>query len=232
LKARRNLESSLAAVAGIAFALVSGLEAQNSSFHNAPASAQQLKNPYAGHNLALGKQFYELQCASCHGETGEGSGNVPSLAAGQLKSVTSGEVFWFITKGDVDNGMPSWASLPEQRRWQIVTYVKSLGQLQTREPGSESAAAAEAMSPNHAPPPPAPFTDYRFESPGKFRKITVQDIPAPFATKSAPNGPKVVARPEGSWPQVPTGFRVQQYTAGLEDPRLIRTAPNGDFFVA
>ena len=232
LKARRSFASFLAIVAGIAFFFASGLEAQNASFHNAPASAKQLKNPYEGHNPPSGKQFYELQCASCHGENGGGSGNVPSLADGKLKSVTYGEVFWFITKGDVDNGMPSWASLPEQRRWQIVTYVKSLGHLQTQGTGSESAVAAEAMSQNNASPPSAPFTDYRFESPGKFRKITVQDIPAPFATKSAPNGPKVVARPEGSWPQVPTGFRVQQYTAGLEDPRLIRTAPNGDFFVA
>jgi hypothetical protein len=23
--------------------------------------------------------------------------------------------------------MPSWSGLPEQRRWQLVTYIKSLG---------------------------------------------------------------------------------------------------------
>ena len=28
------------------------------------------------------------------------------------------------------------------------------------------------------------------------------------------------------------GFKVEQYAAGLENPRMIRTAPNGDVFVA
>ena len=40
-----------------------------------------------------------------------------------------------------------------------------------------------------------------------------------------------MARPEGAWPQVPAGFKVDEYAAGLEDPRMIRTAPNGDIFV-
>ena len=39
---------------------------------------------------------------------------MPSLVDGKLKGVTAGEMFWFITKGDEDNGMPSWAFLPEQ----------------------------------------------------------------------------------------------------------------------
>src|SRR5208282_329111 len=38
--------------------------------------------------------------------------------------------------------------------------------------------------------------------------------------------------PEGSWPIAPTGFTVQLYATGLDNPRLIRTAPNGDFFLA
>ena len=45
-------------------------------------------------------------------------------------------------------------------------------------------------------------------SPGRVRKITLKDLPAPFATPSAGNGPKVAARPEGAWPQVPAGFKV------------------------
>ncbi|MGH9400844.1 MAG: PQQ-dependent sugar dehydrogenase [Terriglobia bacterium] len=83
-----------------------------------------------------------------------------------------------------------------------------------------------------APAPKPPFTDFRFEKPGTIRKITVQDLPAPFATKSAGNGPRIVPRPEDAWPQAPAGFKVGLYTTGLDNPRLIRTAPNGDFFVA
>jgi glucose/arabinose dehydrogenase len=206
------------------------LNAQNSNFHNAPASAKEIKNPYEGDAQAAqaGKPLYHLRCARCHGEHGEGSGNIPSLAQGKLNSVTPGELFWFTTKGDVPNGMPSWATLPKAQRWKIVTYVRTLAssKITTRNTSSEPADIS------NAPPPKAPFTDYRFEKPGNVRKITLKDLPPPFATPSAGNGPKLVARPDGAWPQVPAGFQVEQYAAGLDEPRLIRTAPNGDFFVA
>ena len=38
--------------------------------------------------------------------------------------------------------------------------------------------------------------------------------------------------PEGAWPQVPEGFKVDQFATGLENPRIITRAPNGDIFVA
>jgi glucose/arabinose dehydrogenase len=69
-------------------------------------------------------------------------------------------------------------------------------------------------------------------SPGKIRKIMLKDLPLPFVTASTGNGSQVVPRPEKAWPQVPPGFKVEQYATGLNDPRLIRTEPNGDFFVA
>jgi len=34
------------------------------------------------------------------------------------------------------------------------------------------------------------------------------------------------------WPQAPAGFKVELYATGLGEPRQIRTAPNGDFFMA
>ena len=77
------------------------------------------------------------------------------------------------------------------------------------------------------------FTDYSKESPGVRRKLTVADLPAPFATKSVDNGPhEMVKRPDGAWPKAPAGFKVEQYATGLAAPRLIRKAPNGDLFVA
>jgi len=221
----------IAILAAIGFVCPS-LKAQNSAFHKAPVSAKEMANPYAGdpQAAAAGKPLYHLRCARCHGERGEGSGNIPSIAKGKISSVTAGELFWFVTKGDVPNGMPSWASLPKQQRWQIISYVKTLG-------SSKVLTASAPGAPNdggilNALPPQAPFTDYRFEKPGNIRKITVNDLPAPFTTPSAGNGPKLVARPEGAWPQVPAGFQVEQYAGSLDEPRLIRTAPNGDFFVA
>ena len=76
------------------------------------------------------------------------------------------------------------------------------------------------------------FTDFRGEKPGTVHKITVADLPAPYATASADPGSQVIPRPANAWPQAPDGFKVQQFAAGLDNPRLIRTAPNGDVFVA
>ena len=104
------------------------LTAQDRRFHNAPPSSQQKKNPYAGQAAAVkaGERLYALNCRSCHGINGKGNGNVPALSRGAIQTVPDGEIFWFITTGSVENGMPSWAQLSEQKRWQIVTYLKTL----------------------------------------------------------------------------------------------------------
>src|SRR5260370_8308445 len=203
-------------------------------FHNAPASAQAAKNPYAGREetAQAGKKLYVRNCLSCHGKTGNGTGNVPSLVDGRVGWVWAGGVLWFIKWGNKDKGMPAWGSLPAKQRWEIVTYIESMG---------TSPAAPEASAPPppdlnpsklKAPPPTPPFTDFRYEKPGTFHKITVNDLPQPYATKSAYKFPLPVARPENVWPSAPAGFKVELYGAGLDNPRTLRTAPNGDIFLA
>jgi glucose/arabinose dehydrogenase len=211
------------------------LKAADNPFQNAPSSAKAMKNPLDGQQSAIdaGKTVYARNCLSCHGKALKGTGNVPSLVDGKLKGVTQGEVFWFITKGDKPNGMPSWAFLPEEKRWQVVSYVEAVASGKVTASGANSAPAADASkaaikdaSPN------APFTDFRYEKPGTIRKITVNDLPKPFATKSAENGADVVSRPSDAWPVAPAGFKVEMYASGLDNPRFLRTAPNGDIFLA
>ena len=199
-------------------------------FHHAPLSAASLENPYHGQASAAqaGRELYAVHCAACHGRSAEGTGNIPALAHGPVQNVADGEVFWFITKGSNSGAMPSWASLPEQQRWQLVTYLKTL----VDAPVVAPAPAAALMTPLTAPPPPAPFTDFRFEVPGAVHKIALSDLPAPFATSSAGNAPTIVARPADAWPKAPNGFKVQLYADGLATPRVIRVAPNADVFVA
>ena len=217
---------------GILVFLPSAFDAQEPTFHNAPASAKEQKNPFAGQRTASEKSLYHLRCARCHGEDAEGSGNIPALATGKAQSASDGELFWYITKGDVNNGMPSWATLPTGQRWQIIAYLRVLGGSKPGSPRVRTSPEEAVATGLNAPPPRAPFTDFRYEKPGKTRKITLKDLPAPFSTSSAGNGPKLVPRPEKAWPQVPPGFKVELYATGLDDPRLIRTAPNGDVFVA
>ena len=77
----------------------------------------------------------------------------------------------------------------------------------------------------------AAFTDYRRQQPGTARKITVADLPQPYATEAVDNGPHLVSRPANAWPKALPGFSVTEYATGLDNPRLVRTAPNGDLFV-
>jgi glucose/arabinose dehydrogenase len=74
--------------------------------------------------------------------------------------------------------------------------------------------------------------DWTTDAPGVRRKLTTQDLPAPYASESAHNQPNKVAQPEGAAPKVPAGFKVQKFASGLLGPRMIRSAPNGDLFVA
>jgi glucose/arabinose dehydrogenase len=76
------------------------------------------------------------------------------------------------------------------------------------------------------------FTDASHESPGIRRHLTVADLPDPAPDQSVDNGANIVPRPANAWPIAPKGFKVELYTTGLDNPRLIRFAPNGDLFLA
>ncbi|MGB8770757.1 MAG: sorbosone dehydrogenase family protein [Candidatus Korobacteraceae bacterium] len=95
-----------------------------------------------------------------------------------------------------------------------------------------AACAQGGQNAQSAASPQAPFTDYRYEKPGTVHKITAKDLPAPYATDSASNWAKVVDRPKDAWPQAPAGFKVGLFATGLDEPRKIITAPNGDIFLA
>jgi len=78
----------------------------------------------------------------------------------------------------------------------------------------------------------AAFVSYKDEKPGTYRKITVADLPEPYATKGVSNGPKLIPMPAGAWPKAPEGFKVERYAEMKDEPRELRVAPNGDLFVS
>ncbi|HEX4043302.1 MAG TPA: PQQ-dependent sugar dehydrogenase [Xanthobacteraceae bacterium] len=77
----------------------------------------------------------------------------------------------------------------------------------------------------------AAFGDWHADRPGVRRLISPQDLPAPDLAKSARNVVRIVHRTDQK-PIVPNGFEVNLFASGLSGPRIIRTAPNGDMFVA
>jgi mono/diheme cytochrome c family protein len=87
-------------------------------------------NPYAAQPEATagGSRLFADHCSKCHGEDALGRGKRPSLRSKEVQTATDGEIFWLLKNGNRRRGMPSWSSLPEPSRWQLVAYVKSLGE--------------------------------------------------------------------------------------------------------
>jgi glucose/arabinose dehydrogenase len=77
----------------------------------------------------------------------------------------------------------------------------------------------------------AAFGDWRADRPGLRRLIKPHDLPQPQPAESAANMVRVARRTDEK-PVVPSGFTVELFASGLAGPRIIRTAPNGDIFVA
>lgn len=58
------------------------------------------------------------------------------------------------------------------------------------------------------------------------------NLPPPFATRSAGNGPSSSKPPAGFLPTVPSGFRINIFATGFKGPRWLTVAPDGDIFLA
>jgi len=220
-------------VAAVLLAFVASV-AQRERFHGAPLLAARSRNPFSNSREAAktGAALYEQYCSPCHGVRGQGTADIPDLLRQSTQSASAGELYWFISTGEPDKGMPGWDILSTDDRWRIVTFLKTLPAGAPVAPSAGSSNPAMQAAMRAWPEPKPPFTDFRYEHPGAIRKITVADLPQPYATRSAGNGPQIVARPDGAWPQAPAGFVVELYATGLRNPRLMRTAPNGDVFVA
>jgi mono/diheme cytochrome c family protein len=98
----------------------------------APEKARVKRNPLESDReaVAAGGKLFQQHCAECHGSAAEGGRRGPSLRATELQRATPGAFFWILSNGVVRRGMPDWSKLPPPERWQIVTFLKSLGPAQ------------------------------------------------------------------------------------------------------
>jgi glucose/arabinose dehydrogenase len=74
------------------------------------------------------------------------------------------------------------------------------------------------------------FGGWQKDQPGVRRLLTRHNLP-PIG-QSTSREVEIVPRPKSAKPIAPEGFFVEMVTSGLAGPRVIRTAPNGDLFVA
>jgi mono/diheme cytochrome c family protein len=127
-------------VIAVAVLLVSGgadprdAAAQASAPWMAPAPEKAKRNPLPNNRKTIeqGEKAAKVNCVSCHGNKGKGDG--PAAVAlnpkpadwtsNRVQDMPDGEIFWKITTGR--GPMPPWRHLPENDRWAIVRYIRTL----------------------------------------------------------------------------------------------------------
>jgi mono/diheme cytochrome c family protein len=120
--------ASLAAAAGYTHEHKSDNRGVWLEIAQAPTKMRNWKNPYEGQPdaIAAGGKLFRRHCAECHGEDGQGR-HAPNLHSAGVQNATPGELAWLLRNGNLAHRMPPWAGIPEERRWQLVSYIKSLG---------------------------------------------------------------------------------------------------------
>lgn len=124
------MRGRLSVVLTVAISLSTGLFATSSlRWGQVPARDHGRVNPLAGQpeTVNAGALVYREHCMECHKAGARGDGRKkPSLHSERLRTASDGDIEWFLRQGDLGHGMPSWSSLPEAQRWQVVAYLKSI----------------------------------------------------------------------------------------------------------
>jgi glucose/arabinose dehydrogenase/cytochrome c2 len=209
--------------------------------------------PALGADATAGKTFFTQQCTICHSaEPGDNGGaQGPSLigvygrhagsAAGfsYTGALRAANLTWdaptlsrfLASPTTVVPGSAMVIAVPDESdRDNLIAYFQKLARTQ-------SDAASKAAAAGGVPAAPVPAAslrsaDWRLDAPARAHRIDLATLPAPFATPSARNGPKLIARPANASLALPPGFRIETFAANLQGPRKMLVAANGDILVS
>jgi mono/diheme cytochrome c family protein len=111
----------------------------------APEKYRTRQNPLNNDPEAAkaGGILFEEHCEECHGVAAIGGKKAPSLRAPEVQGASDGTVFWILSNGIVRKRMPVWSKLPDPQRWQLVSYIKSLGGAPEKSVGEKTQKAAQ-----------------------------------------------------------------------------------------
>jgi cytochrome c oxidase cbb3-type subunit III len=91
----------------------------------APPAAHGPRPRTTPESIAAGKALFEGTCANCHGIDGSGA-NGPNISDAGTR-LGPEALYQTLHTGVMGSGMPSFASLGEEKLWQLVDYVSSFG---------------------------------------------------------------------------------------------------------
>jgi mono/diheme cytochrome c family protein len=111
-----------------ALLLAQNINYQPDANWRAPEEAAAKKNPLAEKPVlaAGGRKLFKRNCVECHGDSGQGLKKAADLQLPVVQNQSDGALFWKITNGNPDHGMPSFSGIPELQRWQIVLHLRTL----------------------------------------------------------------------------------------------------------
>jgi hypothetical protein len=206
-----------------------------------------------GADSNAGKLVFRQQCALCHSAQTDDNGGAqgPDLSGVFGRVAASDPAFSYTTAlrrsgltwnaatldrflaspTTVVPGSAMVIAVPEVAdRQNLIAYFSDL-----KEGTFKDAATAGRPPLANAPlaaDAPKADPDWQKDIPGRAHRVNPRRLPAPFATSSSRYRPKVVERPANAKLSVPAGFKVEVFARGLQGPRTLRVAPNGDIFVA
>jgi cytochrome c2 len=225
-----------------------------------PALAAQPGPPGPPSPGVAGRNFFRAQCLLCHSaeEGDNGGAQGPSLmgVAGRKAATATGfgysdalkksNLTWDAATLDHFLAAPTTAvpgtsmviPVPGAAdRANLVAYFNGLrdGSLTAgaRAGGPGGGGGGGAFGPPRTPPPaPTGEAEWKKDAPGVVHRVDLDKLPAPFATPSATNFPTVVPKPAGAQLKLPPGFKIDTYLTGLNAPRNMQVASNGDVILA
>lgn len=131
-----------------------------------PTSFYRSPVPLTAQSIVKGAQVYADDCSACHGTSGRGDGplarNMPvapaDLTAGHLFAHSEGDLFWWVSRGIPEGGMPGFAeTLDDRARWDVINFIRA------RAAAVQPLALLPEVTANPAPPAP----DFAFDQGGQ-----------------------------------------------------------------
>jgi mono/diheme cytochrome c family protein len=104
-----------------------------------PAEYADMKIPARNPEIttAKGRELYNVQCALCHGNNGNGDGPfgitqyppASNLHEESVRTKSSGQLFWIIAHGINLTGMPAWGQkygggMSDNEVWSLVKFIR------------------------------------------------------------------------------------------------------------